>query len=54
MLTLLLSGLTDQAIAGQLGMSLRTLHRRIRQLMGKADVDSRVQLGWVAASRQWA
>ncbi|MET8152680.1 helix-turn-helix domain-containing protein [Actinoplanes sp. NPDC049668] len=53
-LSLLLSGLTDQAIAGQLGLSLRTLHRRIRQLMGKAGVDSRVQLGWVAARRQWA
>ncbi|MEU4428074.1 winged helix-turn-helix transcriptional regulator [Actinoplanes sp. NPDC024001] len=53
-LALLLSGLTDQAIAGQLGMSARTLHRRIRQLMGKAGVDTRVQLGWVAARKQWA
>ncbi|MBG0564844.1 LuxR C-terminal-related transcriptional regulator [Actinoplanes aureus] len=53
-LTLLLAGLTDQAIAGQLGLSARTLHRRIRQLMGKAGVDTRVQLGWVAARKQWA
>ncbi|GIE85526.1 helix-turn-helix domain-containing protein [Actinoplanes regularis] len=53
-LALLLSGLTDQAIAGQLGLSARTLHRRIRQLMGKAGVDSRIQLGWVAARKQWA
>jgi DNA-binding NarL/FixJ family response regulator len=52
-LVLLLSGLTDQAIAGQLGLSLRTVHRRIRQLMGKARVDSRVQLGWVAARKRW-
>jgi len=37
-LALLLSGLTDQALASQLEMSLRTLHRRIRQLMDKAGV----------------
>jgi DNA-binding NarL/FixJ family response regulator len=53
-LVLLLSGLTDQAIAGQLTLSVRTVHRRIRQLMQKARVDSRVQLGWVAARKRWA
>ena len=53
-LHLLLSGLTDQAIAGQLNLSLRTVHRRISQLMHKARVDSRVQLGWVAARKRWA
>ncbi|WP_160166032.1 LuxR C-terminal-related transcriptional regulator [Actinoplanes sp. OR16] len=52
-LGLLLAGLTDQAVAGQLGLSLRTVHRRIRQLMAKARVDSRVQLGWVAARKRW-
>jgi sugar-specific transcriptional regulator TrmB len=53
-LLLLLSGLTDQAIASQLALSVRTVHRRIRQLMHKARVDSRVQLGWVAARKRWA
>jgi predicted transcriptional regulator len=54
MLALLLSGLTDQAIAGQLEISLRTVHRRIRQLMVKAGVESRIQLGWAAARKGWA
>jgi sugar-specific transcriptional regulator TrmB/DNA-binding CsgD family transcriptional regulator len=53
-LALLLSGLTDQALATQLQMSLRTVHRRIRQLMDKAGVDSRIQLGWAAARNDWA
>jgi len=53
-LALLLSGLTDQAIAGQLDLSLRTVHRRIHQLMTKAGVESRIQLGWAAARNGWA
>jgi len=53
-LALLLSGLTDQALAGQLDLSLRTVHRRIRQLMVKAGVESRIQLGWAAARNGWA
>lgn len=52
-LALLLSGLTDQALGNQLGMSLRTVHRRIRQLMVKAGVESRIQLGWAAARNGW-
>lgn len=53
-LALLLSGLTDQAVGNQLGMSLRTVHRRIRQLMVKAGVESRIQLGLAAARNGWA
>jgi sugar-specific transcriptional regulator TrmB/DNA-binding CsgD family transcriptional regulator len=53
-LALLLSGLTDQAVAGQLGLSLRTVQRRISQLMVKAGVDTRIQLGWYAARKGWA
>ncbi|MFI6905220.1 helix-turn-helix domain-containing protein [Nonomuraea sp. NPDC050394] len=53
-LSLLLAGLTDEAVAGQLGLSLRTLQRRIRQLMDLAGVRTRVQLGWQAAQRGWA
>ncbi|WP_433293916.1 transcriptional regulator TrmB [Actinoplanes sp. CA-030573] len=53
-LALLLSGLTDQAVAGKLGLSLRTVQRRIHQLMARAGVGTRVQLGWHAARKGWA
>jgi DNA-binding CsgD family transcriptional regulator len=53
-LALLLSGLTDQAVASQLGLSLRTVQRRISQLMAKAGVATRIQLGWYAARKGWA
>jgi sugar-specific transcriptional regulator TrmB/DNA-binding CsgD family transcriptional regulator len=53
LLTLLLHGLTDQAIGGQLGMSQRTVQRRVHQLMQRAGVTSRFQLGHAAAGRQW-
>jgi DNA-binding NarL/FixJ family response regulator len=53
-LTLLLAGLTDQAVAAQLGLSLRTLQRRLRQLMDQTGAESRLQLGWHAARHGWA
>jgi DNA-binding NarL/FixJ family response regulator len=53
-LALLLTGLTDQAVAGQLGISLRTVQRRIRVLLDKAGVETRIQLGWYAARHDWA
>ena len=53
-LALLLAGMTDQALAGQLGLSLRTVQRRIRVLMDKAGVDTRIQLGWHAGRSGWA
>ncbi|MFC7243466.1 helix-turn-helix domain-containing protein [Catellatospora aurea] len=53
-LSLLLSGLTDQAVATQLDLSLRTLQRRLRHLMDLAGVDTRMQLGWHAARHEWA
>ncbi|MFD2767197.1 helix-turn-helix domain-containing protein [Micromonospora eburnea] len=53
-LALLLAGLTDQVVAGQLGISLRTLQRRLRNLMDFAGVQSRMQLGWYAARHNWA
>lgn len=53
-LTLLLAGLTDQAIAGQLRTSLRTVQRRVRYLMDLAQVQTRMQLGYQAARRNWA
>lgn len=52
-LTLLLAGLTDQAIGGQLGMSLRTVQRRVSSLMERARVVTRFQLGHEACRRGW-
>ncbi|PZG92049.1 TrmB family transcriptional regulator [Streptomyces sp. NTH33] len=53
LLSLLLTGLTDTAIAGQLGTSLRTVQRRIRDLIEFAGVRTRMQLAWEAARRGW-
>lgn len=53
-LALILTGLTDQAAAGHLGVSRRTVQRRIHELMVKAGVDTRIQLGWHASRRGWA
>ncbi|GAA0453518.1 hypothetical protein Aca07nite_65910 [Actinoplanes capillaceus] len=52
-LALLLAGLTDQAVATQLDLSLRTLQRRLRHLMDLAGVQTRMQLGWHAARHDW-
>jgi len=52
-LTLLLAGLTDHAIGGQLGMSLRTIQRRVSALMERARVVTRFQLGHEASRRGW-
>jgi sugar-specific transcriptional regulator TrmB/DNA-binding CsgD family transcriptional regulator len=54
LLTLLLAGLTDQAVASQLGMSLRSVQRRISTLMTKVGAATRIQLGWHAARNGWA
>jgi len=52
-LGLLLAGLTDQAVAGQLKTSLRTVQRRVRVLMDLAGVQTRMQLGWHASRNGW-
>jgi DNA-binding CsgD family transcriptional regulator/sugar-specific transcriptional regulator TrmB len=52
-LGLLLAGLTDQAVASQLGLSLRTVQRRLRHLQDVAGVTTRMQLGWYAAQHGW-
>ncbi|GAA1894517.1 LuxR family transcriptional regulator [Lapillicoccus jejuensis] len=52
-LTLLLSGLTDQSIGKQLGLSLRTVQRRARALMDATGVSTRLQLGYEVARRGW-
>lgn len=53
LLGLLIAGLTDQSIATRLGIGLRTVQRRVRELMDLADVDTRIQLGWHAAKNGW-
>ncbi len=52
-IALLLAGLSDQAVATQLDLSMRTLQRRLRHLMDLADVRTRMQLGWHAAENGW-
>ncbi|MFE9629434.1 helix-turn-helix domain-containing protein [Streptomyces sp. NPDC006463] len=53
-LALLLAGLTDLTAATQLGLSPRTLHRRLRHLMDLAGVRTRMQLGGYAVRHGWA
>ena len=52
-LSLLLGGLTDDAIARQLGISRRTVQRRILRLIRLAGVDTRLQLIWRAGETGW-
>jgi sugar-specific transcriptional regulator TrmB/DNA-binding CsgD family transcriptional regulator len=52
-LVLLLAGLTDASVASQLNLSMRTVQRRVRELMDLAGVHTRLQLGWHAARHGW-
>jgi DNA-binding CsgD family transcriptional regulator len=49
LITLLLSGLTDEAIARQLGVGYRTVQRRVADLMDSLGAHSRFQAGAQAA-----
>ena len=42
-----------KTIALQLGVGLRSVQRRVRQLIDLAGVHTRIQLGWHARDRQW-
>jgi sugar-specific transcriptional regulator TrmB/DNA-binding CsgD family transcriptional regulator len=53
LLSLLLAGLTDEAIAVHHGTSARTVQRRVHALMHRAQVRTRMQLAWEAARRGW-
>ncbi|SFR83820.1 Sugar-specific transcriptional regulator TrmB [Agromyces sp. CF514] len=53
LLKLLLLGLTDAAAGGQLGISVRTVQRRVAELMETAGVTTRLQLGAEAVRRSW-
>lgn len=52
-LSLLLVGATDAAIAKQLGLGLRTVQRRVAHMMDLAEISTRLQLGWQAHERGW-
>ncbi|WP_327177041.1 helix-turn-helix transcriptional regulator [Streptomyces sp. NBC_01335] len=52
-LALLHLGLTDSAIARQLGMGHRTVQRRLQRLMAQVKASTRFQLGWHAAQNGW-
>nr|WP_042189643.1 helix-turn-helix domain-containing protein [Kibdelosporangium sp. MJ126-NF4]CEL18798.1 Transcriptional regulator, TrmB family / Transcriptional regulator, LuxR family [Kibdelosporangium sp. MJ126-NF4]CTQ96349.1 Transcriptional regulator, TrmB family / Transcriptional regulator, LuxR family [Kibdelosporangium sp. MJ126-NF4] len=53
LLSLLLAGLTDQSIAAQLGLSTRTVQRRLHDLIKITGARTRVQLIWQATKRGW-
>lgn len=53
MLKLLMVGLTDARIASQLGVSARTVQRRVSALMDITRVATRFQLGAEAVRREW-
>ncbi|MEU8793670.1 helix-turn-helix domain-containing protein [Streptomyces sp. NPDC048643] len=53
LVSLMIAGITDGSIAGQLGVSRRTVQRRLQVLMNLAGVSTRMQLGWHAARRNW-
>lgn len=53
LLSLLLAGLTDQAIAAHFNISVRTVERKVRALLDTAHVRTRMQLAWEAARQGW-
>ncbi|GHG24325.1 helix-turn-helix domain-containing protein [Streptomyces albogriseolus] len=52
-LALLVAGVVDKAVATQMGLSRRTVQRRIQRLMELAGATTRMQLAWQAARRGW-
>lgn len=53
LLSLLASGVTDAVIASRLGLSPRTLQRRIHELMEHIGASNRLQIGMLATRRGW-
>jgi DNA-binding CsgD family transcriptional regulator len=53
LLSLLLAGLSDEAIAMHRRMSVRTVQRKVHALMDVANVRTRMQLAWEAARQDW-
>ncbi|ETK37063.1 helix-turn-helix domain-containing protein [Microbispora sp. ATCC PTA-5024] len=53
LLSLLVAGVPDKSIASQLGISQRTVQRRVSHLMAEAGAQTRMQLAWHAARERW-
>jgi DNA-binding NarL/FixJ family response regulator len=53
LLKLMATGATDRAIARELGISERTVHRRIARLQSLLGVQSRFQLGALVSVKRW-
>ncbi|MBW3664433.1 MAG: hypothetical protein KY469_15135 [Actinobacteria bacterium] len=53
LLALMAAGLKDAAIARQLGVGLRTVHRRVAALLDALGAETRYQAGLQAARRGW-
>ncbi|GAA1108950.1 helix-turn-helix domain-containing protein [Kribbella jejuensis] len=53
LLSLLVGGVPDKSIANQLGISRRTVQRRLDRLMALAGVDTRTGLAYQAAKHDW-
>jgi DNA-binding CsgD family transcriptional regulator/DNA-binding MarR family transcriptional regulator len=53
LLSLMVAGIPDKSIASQLGISRRTVQRRLDRLMSLAGVDTRTGLAYQAAKRKW-
>ncbi|MFF4170793.1 helix-turn-helix domain-containing protein [Streptomyces sp. NPDC001744] len=53
LLSLIVAGVADKAIASQLSVSQRTVQRRVQELMRRAGATTRTQLVWQAAQRGW-
>jgi len=53
LLSLLIAGMTDEAAGARLGLSRRTVVRRVQHLMEAAGAQSRLQLGWRARELGW-
>ncbi|NUO55668.1 MAG: transcriptional regulator TrmB, partial [Hamadaea sp.] len=51
--SLLIAGMTDEAAGARLGLSRRTVVRRVQHLMAVAGAQSRLQLGWRARELGW-
>lgn len=49
LVSLLTMGINDKTIASELGLSMRTLNRRVSELMSVLGARSRFQAGWLAA-----
>ncbi|MFD7894774.1 MULTISPECIES: LuxR family transcriptional regulator [unclassified Streptomyces] len=53
LLSLMVAGVADKAIASQMGLSRRTVQRHIQGMMTLAGATTRMQLAWQAARRGW-